>query len=85
MCRLMGFVVGIWMVFSVVICPVLGSSIPVILKLVLRFVAIKPTKVHIHHLALTWNNCIVGNPSSCGVVSLDRAFRLGPTHINEFW
>ncbi len=23
------------------------------------------------------------NPSSCGAISLDRTFRLGPTHINE--
>jgi hypothetical protein len=83
MCRPVGFVVGIWVVFGVVVCPVLGSGIPVISKLALRFAAPKPPEAHIHHLAPTRDNCIVGNSSSCGVVSLDGTFRLGLTHVNE--
>ncbi len=37
-----GFMVGVWVMFGVVIGPVFGSSIPVISKLVLRSVASKP-------------------------------------------
>jgi hypothetical protein len=37
-----GFMVGVWVMFGVVIGPVFGSSIPVILKLVLRSAASKP-------------------------------------------
>jgi hypothetical protein len=28
-------------------------------------------------------HCIVNNPSSSGVVCLDRAFGLGPSHVNK--
>ncbi len=79
----MSLVVGVWVVFCVVVSPVLGASIPVVLKLVLRGPAVEPPKTHIHHLAPTWNNSVVNNPCSCGVVSLDRALGLGPSHINE--
>ncbi len=37
-----GFMVGVWVMFGVVIGPVFGSSIPVISKLVLRSAAMKP-------------------------------------------
>jgi len=37
-----GFMVGVWVVFGVIISPVFGSSIPVVSKLVLRSVASKP-------------------------------------------
>ncbi len=43
----------------------------------------KPPEAHIHHLALMRDNSIVNNPSSCGVVCLDRAFGLGTSHVNE--
>ena len=36
-----GFMVGVWVMFGVVIGSVFGFSIPVILKLVLRSVALK--------------------------------------------
>ncbi len=78
-----GFMVGVWVVFCVVVRPVLGSCIPVVLKLVLRCPAMEPPEVHIHHLAPARDNSIVNNPSSCGVVCLDRAFGLGPSHVNE--
>jgi hypothetical protein len=37
-----GFMVGVWVMFGVVISPVFGSSISVISKLVLRSAAMKP-------------------------------------------
>ena len=79
----MSLMVGVWVVFCVVVSPVLGASIPVVLKLVLRGPAVEPPKTHIHHLAPTWNNSVVNNPCSCGVVGLDGALGLGPSHINE--
>ncbi len=79
----MGFMVGVWVVFCVVVRPVLGSYIPVVSKLVLRCPAKEPPEVHIHHFAPARDNSIVNNPSSSGVVCLDRAFGLGPSHVNE--
>ncbi len=79
----MSLVVGVWVVFCVVVSPVLGASIPVVSKLVLRGPAAGPPKTHIHHLAPTWNNSVVTNPYSCGVVGLDGALRLGPSHISK--
>jgi hypothetical protein len=55
----MSLVVGVWVVFCVVVSPVLGASIPVESKLVLRGPAAEPPKTHIHHLAPTRNNTIV--------------------------
>ncbi len=78
-----GFMVGVWVVFCVVISPVLGFCIPVVSILVLQCTAMEPPEVHIHHLAPARDNGIVNNPSSCGVVCLDRAFGLGPSHVNE--
>jgi predicted membrane protein len=37
-----GFMVGVWVMFGVVIGPVFGSSIQVISKLVMRSAALKP-------------------------------------------
>ncbi len=71
------------MVFCVEVRPVLGSCIPVVLKLVLRCPAMDLPEAHIHHLAPARDNGIVNNPSSCGFVCLDRAFGLGPSHVNE--
>jgi hypothetical protein len=78
-----GFMVGVWVVFCVVVCPVLGSCIPVVVKLVLRCLATEPPEEHIHHFAPARDNSIVNNPSSCGVVCLNRAFGLGSSHVNE--
>ncbi len=77
------FIVGVWVVFCVVVSPVFGSSIPVVLKLVLRGSAMEPQKAHIHHLAPAWDNSIVNNPCCCRVVCLNGAFGLGPSHVNE--
>ncbi len=80
---LMGFVVGIRVVFGVVVGPVLGACIPVILKLILGCTAMEPPKLPIHHLGPTGHNSLVGNSCCCKVISLDRTFRSGSTHGNE--
>ena len=78
-----GFMVGIWMMFSVVISQVFRASIPVKSKLVLGCSASKPPETHIHHLGPSGNNCFVGNTDGCGVISLDRSFWLWPSHGNS--
>ncbi len=50
--------------FCIVVSPVLGASIPVVSKLVLRGPAAEPPKTHIHHLAPTQNNSVVNNPAA---------------------
>ncbi len=75
--------VGVWVMFGVVIGPVFGSSIPVISKLVLRCTASKPPEAHIHHFGPAGDNCFVGNTDGGGVISLDRSFRLWPSHSDE--
>jgi hypothetical protein len=47
---LMGFVVGVRVVFGMVVGPVLGARIPVIMKLILGCMVMEPPKLHIHHL-----------------------------------
>jgi hypothetical protein len=56
-----GFMVGVWVVFGVIISPVFGASVPVISKLILRCAASKPPEAHIHHLGPAWYNRFVGN------------------------
>jgi hypothetical protein len=78
-----GFMVGVWVVFGVIISPVFGTSIPVVTKLVLRCAALKPPEAHIHHLGPVGHNCFVGNTDRSGVISLDGSFWLWPSHSNE--
>jgi hypothetical protein len=80
---LVGFMVCVWVMFGVVVSPGFGTSIPVITKLVLRCATMELLKLHIHHLAPACNNCFIGNPCGGRVICLDRAFWLGPTHVNE--
>jgi hypothetical protein len=58
---MVGFMVGIWVVFCVVVCPVLGTSIPIVSKLILGCLATEPPEAHIHHLAPARNNSIINN------------------------
>jgi hypothetical protein len=74
---LMGFVVGVRVVFSVVVGPVLGACIPVTSKLILGCAAKEPPKSHIHHFVPVGHNSLVGNSSCCRVISLDRTFYVG--------
>jgi hypothetical protein len=47
---LVGFLVGVRVVFGVVVGPVLGTCTPIISKLILGCVATEPLNLHIHHL-----------------------------------
>ncbi len=58
---LMGFVVGVRVVFGVVIGPVLGACILIISKLILGSAAMEPPKLHIYHLGPAGHNSLVGN------------------------
>ncbi len=50
MCDMVGFVVGVRVVPDMVVGPVFGSSVPVVVELVLKAMASEPPEVHIHHL-----------------------------------
>jgi hypothetical protein len=80
---LMGFVVGIRVVFGVVFGPVLGTCIPVITNLILGCTAMEPPKLHIHHLGPAGDNSFIGNSCCCRVIHFDRTFWLGPIHGDE--
>jgi hypothetical protein len=49
MSTLVGFMVGVWVVFGVVVSPVFRASIPVVTELVLGGTAMEPPEVHIHY------------------------------------
>jgi len=83
MSTLVGFMVRVQVMFGVVISPVFGASVPIITKLVLRCATMEPLELHIQHLAPACNNCFIGNTCGGRVICLDRAFWLGPTHVNE--
>ncbi len=78
-----GFMVGIWVVFCVVVGPVLGARVPIVPELVLRCAATEPPEAHIHHFAPARHNGIINNSGCFGVVRLDWAFGLGPAHVDE--
>ncbi len=67
-----GFMVGVWVVFCVVLCPVFGACIPVVLKLVLQCTATEPPEVHIHHLALARDNGIVNSLTAKSILAGEK-------------
>ena len=75
--------VGIRVVLGMVVPYVICSLVPVILELVLGFLALKPPYAHVHHLALSGHNCLVGHARCDGVVRLNWAFRLWPAHVDQ--
>jgi hypothetical protein len=56
-----GFMVGVWVMFGVIVSPVFGASIPIESKLVLRCATSKPPEAHIYHFGPAGQNCFVGN------------------------
>jgi hypothetical protein len=80
---LMGFVVGVRVVFGMVVGPVLRACVPVITKLILGCTAMGPPKLHIHHLGPAGDNSFVGNSHCYRVICLGRTFWLGPTRGGE--
>jgi hypothetical protein len=49
MSTLVGFMVGVRVVFGAIVCPVFRAHVPVITELVLESAATEPPEVHIHH------------------------------------
>ena len=83
-CKSMRFMVCVWVVLSVVASSIFQADIPLVGELlVLGSMAPEPPEAHIHHLAPARNNGIVGSPSQCRVISLDREFWSGPPHDDE--
>ncbi len=64
MSTLVGFMVGVQVVFGVVVSPVFKVGIPVVMELVLGGMAPEPPEEHIHHFAPAGRNRFVGN--TCG-------------------
>jgi hypothetical protein len=64
MSTLVGFMVGVRVVFGVVVSPVFRAGVPVVTELVLGGAAREPPEAHIHHFGPAGNNHFVGN--SCG-------------------
>ncbi len=56
--------VGVWVVFGVVVSPVLRARIPVIIKLVSGGAATELPEAHINNFGPAENNCFIGN--TCG-------------------
>jgi hypothetical protein len=61
MSTLVGFMVGVRVVFGVVLSPGFRASIPIVMELGLGSAALEPPEAHIHHAG---NNCIIGNTYS---------------------
>jgi hypothetical protein len=64
MSTLVGFMVGVRVVFGVVVSPVFRVDVPVVTELVLGGGSTEPPEAHIHHFGLAGHNCFVGN--TCG-------------------
>jgi hypothetical protein len=56
MSTLLGFMVGVWVVFGVVVSPVFRAGVPVVMELVLGDTATEPPEAHIHHFGSEGHN-----------------------------
>jgi hypothetical protein len=61
MSTLVGFILGIQVVFGVLVSPVFRTRIPVVTELVLGGAATEPPEAHIHHFGPEGHNRFVGN------------------------
>jgi hypothetical protein len=83
MCGSVGLMVDGWVVFGVVVCPIVAAFIPVVTKLLLGFSALEPPYAKVHGLGLLRDNGEVGDANGSGVVCLDGSAWLRPTHFDE--
>jgi hypothetical protein len=60
----LGFMVGVWVVFGVVVSPGFRAGIPVEMELVLGGMAQEPPEAHTQHFGPAGHNRFVGN--TCG-------------------
>jgi hypothetical protein len=61
MSTLVGFMVGVQVVFGLVVSPVFRARIPVVMELALESEATEPPEVHIHHFGPAGNIFFIGN------------------------
>jgi hypothetical protein len=61
MSTLVGFMVGVRVVFGVVVSPVFRAGIPVVTELVLGGTGMEPPEAHINHFGPAGCNSFVGN------------------------
>ena len=78
-----GFVVDWWVVLGVVVCPIVTALIPVVVELLLRFLAAEPPQAKIHGLDSLRDNGEVGDANGSGVVHLVGLAWLQPTYFDE--
>jgi hypothetical protein len=78
-----GFVVDWWVVFGMVVCPIVTALIPVVAELLLRFSAAEPPQAEVHGFGFLRDNGEVGDANGSGVIHLDWRAWLGPTHFDE--
>jgi hypothetical protein len=64
MSTLVGFMLGVQVVFGVVDSPDFRASIPAMTKLVLGSSATEQPELHIHHFGPAGNNSFIGNTCS---------------------
>jgi hypothetical protein len=83
MCGSVRFVVDGWVVFGVVVCPIVAAFVPVVMELMFGFLALGPPLVEVHGLGLLWDDGKVGDAIRSGVVGLDGSAWLSPIHFDE--
>ncbi len=69
--------------FGPVVGSVVGSWLPIVLKLALRLTAAKPMESHVHCFNAAWLDVVGDDSMCCAIVSLDGCGRLLLTHLFE--
>ncbi len=69
--------------FGPVVGSVVGSWVPVVLKLALRFMTAKPMQSHVHCFSVAWLDVVGDDTMCCAIVSLDGCGRLLVAHFFE--
>ena len=67
----MRFVIHWWMVLGSDISQVGGPRIPIVVELILIFVAPKPVKMHFRPFGASRKNGIVCDPNCCQIIGLE--------------
>jgi hypothetical protein len=69
------------MMFGPVVGSVVGSWVPVVLKLALGIMVAKPMKSHVHCFSAAWLDVVGDDAMCCAVVGLDGCGRLRVAHL----
>ena len=71
------------LVFCAVIGKIVRARSPKETELILSFAAAEPVVLHVHGFCLALNDGVVRFTHGSGVIALDGAFGLRPTHFDE--